>query len=333
MVRVILIIACLMLEAKKTEAADLHVNEHGAIVLIGPIEEGDDEKFRKLAIAEIKKPGGKGPLHAIHIYSPGGNLRTAMKIGEQVNLLQLATYAPELDSLPSQRDTAPRSGRRICEYIPGEAERLREQRKLQRAEFFRDNEEYRSARAQKRRYVKIESTARAWTFDPSNGEGDARCTCASACFFIWAAGSRRDGGVVEIHRPYFNPVEYATLKPSEARSAYDGLISLSKEYLNMMGVPDGIIARMFSISSAAASYLSVEEMAGLKHNPAFRELEIAMCGGDADAMKGAIPEDAPPSELRKKLIERLDQAKCEILASQELLKQTNAEYLEKYDRK
>jgi hypothetical protein len=32
----------------------------------------------------------------LHVYSPGGDLHTAMKIGEQVHLLQLTTQAPIL---------------------------------------------------------------------------------------------------------------------------------------------------------------------------------------------------------------------------------------------
>jgi hypothetical protein len=40
-------------------------------------------------------------------------------------------------------------------------------------------------------------------YDPVTKRGDRNCTCASACFFVWAAGVKRLGNVVIIHRPYF----------------------------------------------------------------------------------------------------------------------------------
>ena len=37
-------------------------------------------------------------------------------------------------------------------------------------------------------------------FDPLSNRGDARCSCAAECFLIWAAGSRRSAGAVQLHR-------------------------------------------------------------------------------------------------------------------------------------
>src|SRR6185369_3256103 len=67
-------------------------------------------------------------------------------------------------------------------------------------------------------------------YDPRYGIGDARCTCASACFFIWAAGAEREGDVIMIHRPYVDPQQYAMLGADEAQAAYKKLADKVRDF-------------------------------------------------------------------------------------------------------
>ena len=84
-------------------------------------------------------------------------------------------------------------------------------------------------------------------YDPSAGIGDPNCTCASACFYIWAAGAERDGDIVQIHRPYFNSGEYSALTASEAQAAYGELQAKVRDFLAKVGVSTALIDKMMSV--------------------------------------------------------------------------------------
>lgn len=142
------------------------------------------------------------------------------------------------------------------------------------------------------------------TFDTQSKKGDPRCICASACFFIWASGGiGRNGDAVLLHRPYFNKEVFKNLSVVEAEKSYNGLAATSREYLSEMGVPEAIVARMFSISSTSAKYMTKEEIDTMTEVPYMAELLNAKCGAlvDEDLEKSKIACLMEASRLHKKI--------------------------------
>ncbi|PWU01238.1 MAG: hypothetical protein C5B53_03130 [Candidatus Melainabacteria bacterium] len=178
-----------------------------AVHIVGLIETGDDERFRTAVSRAIQEHPGE-PVQSLRIYSSGGNLDAALKIGDQVYALQLETWAPE--KFPN--------GRWKCEIVKT-----------------------------------------VISFDPKTQGGDSRCVCASACFFIWAAGAVREGEILGVHRPSFNANEFASLSPSDARLRYDALLKNTKASLQKWGIPEDIVDAVFSINSASISFLNQSE--------------------------------------------------------------------------
>jgi len=115
---------------------------------------------------------------------------------------------------------------------------------------------------------------------PDSHRGNPQCTCASACFFIWAAGRGRNGGVLGIHRIKFDRSTYAQLPTSQAESLYNGAMQVAKAYLHKMGIPDNIADLSFSIGSDDIRYLTPQEYGPLIGigTPYLEELATARCG-------------------------------------------------------
>jgi hypothetical protein len=227
-----------------------------------------------------------------------------MNIGRQVSALQIATSAPEAiarSKSHTRDDTldppAVVDGARYCEL--GRKERI--------------------------------------SFNPTTGDGDPRCQCASACFFIWAAGRTRLGSALQIHRPYFDKEKYAALPPDEARNAYEKLSVTARKFLDEVGVPNQVVTRMFSVSSDQATYLTPAELSLMRHSPYFQELMSSKCGPEvspADIQKGYVPFHTPGAAItpedeaaRQQLITKL---KCKVKAEREIFDQTKAGYLARY---
>src|SRR5262245_35492348 len=82
--------------ATPARALDMSVitNEEEKLVYLhmwGPIVAGDDEKF-KSAILPYMRNGYL--LFQVHIFSGGGNVEVAMRIGDQIRTLQAMTHSP-----------------------------------------------------------------------------------------------------------------------------------------------------------------------------------------------------------------------------------------------
>ena len=104
--------------------------------------------------------------------------------------------------------------------------------------------------------------------------------CESACFYIWAAGIDRYGEDIGIHRPYFDPQNFARLSPSNASAEYQKLADLVAGKLEGWGIPNLLVRRMLSASSQQVFPLSPEDFQLLRNDPAFSELLISRCGED-----------------------------------------------------
>jgi hypothetical protein len=260
------------------------------LVIMGPIESSDGIAFAR-QLTTLLREGCASPR--IHLYSQGGNLGAAMKIGDDIHHLQLTTVAPLLYQKTGMADEMrPRNGPRICHFLPGSAERDSHERAAA--------SEYAKAvrRAFEAKARPPEAPRQYGDYDPTSGRGDPRCSCASACFFIWAAGSERRGDVVEIHRPIFDPEQYAHLNAEAARLLYQKLMTDTRKYLDKVGVPATLIERMYSVDSSRAIYLTADDLSSLEMMPYWEELKIANCGPEPK-IEAPLPSDAnwkPPQE-------------------------------------
>ena len=83
--------------------------------------------------------------------------------------------------------------------------------------------------------------------------------CASACVLILIAGVSRiafEGSSVGLHRPYYEPKEFAGLSLPDAEKKYMPLRQATRRYLEEMEMPTATIEKMFSISSDDIYYLT-----------------------------------------------------------------------------
>jgi hypothetical protein len=189
-------------------------------------------------------------------------------------------------------------------------------------------------------------------FDPRTNTGDRRCECASACFFIWAAGATREGDVVGVHRPAFDPKEFSSLTPESARERYNAILSQSQSFLLKVGIPTAVIERTFAVSSAELSYLSDSILGTLRRTAPLDEQIIARCGARLtlqqriaelvelqvnqyeweDKSKGS-PSARPKLSIeehnqRVRAFKKLDT--CQHQALEDIRRQTNALYLQRH---
>jgi hypothetical protein len=208
----------------------------------------------------------------VYLYSRGGLLGPALDIAKDVRNLQLTTVAPELAAGIEDKVKLPRNGPRWCRLLPDDGQR----RKMARKAF--DDWSKQDLRAAQNNTVAPAPFVLHGDFDPRFGIGDQNCACASACFFIWAAGGERRGDVVEIHRPHFDASEYAKLDLPEAHDTYQKLMDAARSALTNAGIPQSIIDRTFSTDSENSSYLSGEELESLRAAPYLSEMKIAKCG-------------------------------------------------------
>jgi ATP-dependent protease ClpP protease subunit len=105
--------------------------------------------------------------------------------------------------------------------------------------------------------------------------------CASACVFILIAGISQTASAetaVGLHRPYYDPKEFAGLSLQDAEKKYKVLHSVTRRYLEEMEMPTAVIEKMFSISSDDIYYLSPKEKVWVLVGPsAFSEWIRAKC--------------------------------------------------------
>jgi hypothetical protein len=66
------------------------------VTLIGPIERGDDSKFRELVLPQLRR---NVLIFEISVFSSGGDVATAMALGEQIRTLQTRTISPYYEAV------------------------------------------------------------------------------------------------------------------------------------------------------------------------------------------------------------------------------------------
>jgi len=104
----------------------------------------------------------------------------------------------------------------------------------------------------------------------------ANCTCASACFLIWAGGVERSGNDIHIHRISYDRDYYGALSPNDAAVKYQEALETVRAYLNEMEIPDSIFEAMVKMPSYTTAIL--KEANYLAWPPSFGEWLTAKCG-------------------------------------------------------
>jgi hypothetical protein len=117
------------------------------------------------------------------------------------------------------------------------------------------------------------------------------CICASACFVAWAAGVKRAGHLLAVHRPRFEPSYFAGLDLATAQREYQRSLAELKAYLSDVDVPATYYERMLATPSTDIATLSKDDAWALTvvdYPPAIDEWLISKCGSvgkaDRDAM-------------------------------------------------
>jgi hypothetical protein len=207
--------------------------------IMGRIDEGDDIKLKDTLIGAIHR--GE-QIENVLLYSSGGRLSPAMKIGRYIRTMRLTTVVPQL---------VPLVQRQICHIHD------------------------------------VTGRTAMVDYDAREHRGDARCTCAGACFLIWAAGATRQGDAVRIHRLSAHGDEDAGTPAAVETSSQRDV----EDYLRDMGIPGATIDRMSGIGADRIEYLNRDEGAALTSKtalPLLQELFAARCHDHAASSPAAL---------------------------------------------
>lgn len=205
-----------------------------SVTLLGRIVEGDFKRFKSL----IKKVADQGDVVThLYLFSPGGSVDEALKIGRLASKLALTTVAPFFNKSNPQK--------LLCSY--------------------RDSKTYQDYRDH------------SYTYHLGNGAGNPSCNCASSCFLIWTAGARRKGNYLGIHRTFFRPESFKKDTYQVARNRYVRLRRTVENYLEEMNVPNLVTDTMFSVASNRIEPLRNDLVKVLQGAPALDEYLRAHC--------------------------------------------------------
>ena len=105
--------------------------------------------------------------------------------------------------------------------------------------------------------------------------------CLSACALIFLAGNERIAaiGSVGVHRPKYDPAQFAMLDEDSAKAKYSQLTSLTSQYLKFVGAKPQLIDLMLSTPSTEMTYLDESNMHLIPtYSDATSEWLAARCG-------------------------------------------------------
>src|SRR5476649_695672 len=109
---------------------------------------------------------------------------------------------------------------------------------------------------------------------PRPVEGQPWCTCASACFLIWASGITREGNHVGIHRITFadeGASKFGQMSGPEARQMYLREHANFQAYMKKLDVPSAIAERLWATGSRSMHFLVRSELELMQSTPYLEE--------------------------------------------------------------
>lgn len=115
--------------------------------------------------------------------------------------------------------------------------------------------------------------------------------CASACFFIYAAGVHRAGEVLGIHRPRITEEELKAMTMEQAAGEHTSVIEIASNYLQKMGVPNSIIEKASTTRPNEIQWLTNSEVKLLSgYIPEYQDWVDAQC----ESVSYKLPDDPNP---------------------------------------
>lgn len=115
--------------------------------------------------------------------------------------------------------------------------------------------------------------------------------CASACFFIYAAGTYRAGSILGVHRPRFAEEELKAMTLDQAASGQVFTSEVAAAYLRTMGVPNSIIEKAAETKPNDIYWLTEAEVKSLSgYIPEYEDWIEAKC---SDTWK-SVPSELKP---------------------------------------
>jgi hypothetical protein len=107
-----------------------------------------------------------------------------------------------------------------------------------------------------------------------------RDICNSACFFIWAAGTKRSAfsGTLGLHRSFYDWNSLRKFEEESIGSDYERTVRRNKAFLEQMNVPDRYFDIIMRTSSRRQYYLTPKEIDDLRFTPLVEELILHKCG-------------------------------------------------------
>jgi hypothetical protein len=233
------------------------------ILIKGKIETGDAATFLKIL-------GSNHPfVKAIILWSPGGSVVEAVKIGRIIRKYMLTTKAPfEIGDPVNVGNGALFDPRDDRLFDP------------------RDDHLY-----QLRARHLCEGTS---------------CNCASACFLIWASGIERHGNALGLHRPTTRSTYFTDLPPDQASATYRRVLSDIETYLSEMEIPRRYIEKLTDTSSDNISWLDwMEVLLAMSEPPSISEWLLASCGGLSQEELKLVTEKDSYNKLSPDVRDRL----------------------------
>ena len=240
----------LLLFCQSTEAADIRVclGFTRSITIAGRIIEGDFEKFKELLYNENRYGN---VIDQVRIATYGGDVLEAIKIGDLIRQFAIPTTAPldgDCSYISYFFDAYTKDGiKKIIYDNKKKVDRIIINNTEEKTEYYKHVIKY-------------------------------NCACDSAGFLIWAAGSRRDGNIVGLHRPYIEKSYFKKFSMKDASKVYKEIKILVTEYLQDMGISNYLIKKMYKYSSNNRYYLNPEEILDIQYAPWFEEWLLASCG-------------------------------------------------------
>jgi hypothetical protein len=103
--------------------------------------------------------------------------------------------------------------------------------------------------------------------------------CASSCFFLFAAGAKRFGEIVGIHRPYLPKSAYRELNMDQAGQANTIVRRMVESYLKEIDAPAIYVDRIMAVDSGEIEWLTSKELKQHFNGyaPAYQEWMVAKC--------------------------------------------------------
>jgi len=126
--------------------------------------------------------------------------------------------------------------------------------------------------------------------------------CASACFLVYAAGAKRSGNYLALHRPYLPREEAKKINDAEYEALQKQLVPKVKAYLADMEIDQYWIDRMFAASSQDRYMPTWAEADSKLHHlmgmvPSLEEIVLSKCNLDTDVDKKLSALRSAPGSL------------------------------------